>query len=192
MNERLDYLLSIALDDELSPDERNELDRLLAEMSDTEEAIERRASFAMIGDIVRNIGEQPTNVDTALDANLESIRARLEKLNSSPEDELAPRRRRSPAWLPSLGLAAAAALAVYVVLPSDSLLLFSPQTDAGVSNADKNRVIADPIALAVVFEIENDAESVTFMDSMTAEDFEVIEQLELLEFLAAREAEGRG
>lgn len=202
MNERLDYLVSIAIDDELDPAEREELDRLLA---DHPEAADRRASFESINALVQSIGAQPVNSESGLDAGLDAVRTRIEDANAASGDELSRRRRRISNWIPSLGLAAAAAMAVYFVIPQN---LPTPNGSSGsmgnvvdsessrssseVPTSEAARRADDPIALAVVFELDEDAESAPFIDSMSADDFEIIEQLELLEFLAARETEGRG
>lgn len=203
MNERLDYLLSVELDDELEPAEREELDRLL---TDHPEAADRRASFESIDAFVKSIGAQPARgagIDDAqsrLDTGLASIRARIGEANAPPADELARRRRPTPSWIPSIGLAAAAALAVYFVVPSgptiptgapDSSLSASQQV-ADVPSTAGMELVENPIALAVVFEVDDDSDAMGLIDSMSPDDFEIIEQLELLEFLAAREGEGRG
>ena len=209
MNERLDYLLSVELDGELATAEREELDRLLA---DHPEAADRRASFESINAVVKNIGEQPAGnagmgeAESGLDAGLASIRARIEEANATPTDELAQRRRPIPGWIPSIGLAAAAAMAVYLVVPdgptiptgaldpisSDPSSTLSWQRVADVPSTAGMDLVENPIALAVVFEVDDDSETIGFIDSMSPDDFEIIEQLELLEFLAAREGEGRG
>jgi len=205
MNERLDYLLSVELDDEIEPAEREELDRLLR---DHPEAADRRASFESIDAFVKNIAEQPATggatgeAQSRLEAGLASIQARIEKASAEPVDELAQRRRRMPSWIPSIGLAAAAAMAVYFVVPTGPKIptkasdpassSSSSQPLAGVPSTGGSDFVDNPIALAVVFEVDEDSDTIAFIDSMSPDDFEIIEQLELLEFLAAREGEGRG
>jgi len=192
MNERLDYLLSVDLDGELEPGEREELERLL---TDHPEAAERRASFESIDAVVKNLGERPMTgsgigeAQSRLDAGLASIQARIEEASAAPVDELARRRRRTPGWIPSIGLAAAAAMAVYFVVPNGPTI---PTETSGVPSTDRSDLVDPPIALAVVFEVDEDADTIAYIDSMSPDDFEIIEQLELLEFLAAREGEGRG
>jgi anti-sigma factor RsiW len=200
MNERLDYLLSVGLDGELDPAEREELDRLLA---DHPEAADRRESFETIDAFVKSIGSQPDSgagigdTESRLDAGLASIHARIEGTRAEPMDEF--ERRRTPSWLPSIGLAAAAAMAVYFVVPSGPTIPNGSPDSTGSAPSSQHadgspptRPVDDPIALAVVFEVDEDSDTIGFIDSMSADDFEIIEQLELLEFLAAHEEEGRG
>lgn len=215
MNERLDYLLSIELDGELDANERSELDRLLA---DHPEATQRRQRFAAIDGALRAIGAQPTRAtsEDALNAGLASLHERIEASASHAADEseeddldeLARRRGARSRWLPSIGLAAAAALALYLVVPGSSIDPFgestvgptgtrsaerrgSPSTDTNAKPGDRRERIS-PIALAVVFELEEDGDGVPFGETVSAEDFEIIEQLELLEFMATREARETG
>jgi anti-sigma factor RsiW len=205
MNERLDYLLSVDLDDELEPAEREELDRLL---TDHPEAAARRARFESIDAFVKNIAEQPATGSTTgeaqsrLEAGLTSIQARIEEAGAEPVDELAQRRRRTPSWIPSIGLAAAAAMAVYFVVPNGPTIPPNGSDSAPASSSSqplgdgpstaRSDFVDNPIALAVVFEVDEDSDTIAFIDTMSPDDFEIIEQLELLEFLAAREGEGRG
>jgi hypothetical protein len=239
MTDRLDYLLSIELDDELDAAERAELDRLLVDHPD---AAARRARLAGVDSVLQNIGAQPADQSRDLDAGLAAIRRRLGSENGesgpAPVDELARRRRRASKWIPSLGLAAAAALAVYLVTPAESPFFsdgvsgdysdglsesFPGSSSRGASDrsedpervggddtsadtvspgasdralgqsaAGESRLVDDPIALAVVFELEDDVDMASAIESVSADDFEIIEQLELLEFLAARKEGGRG
>jgi anti-sigma factor RsiW len=190
MNERLDYLLSAAIDEELDAAEREELDRLLAMRPD---ASRRRAALESANALVQAVADRPELAadDDRIDRGLADVRARIAASNSTPIDELSERRRTRPSWFASLPLAAAAALVVYFVLPEGSIP--PGLTPAVAPPAGEQRpLIDDPIALAVVFELDEDAESIDFIDTMSAEEFEIIEQLELLEYLAARDGEGRG
>jgi len=210
MNERLDYLLSAALDGELDSAEREELDRLLP---DHPEASDRSAQLASVDELVQTLSASSIlsegaarpqlSADARLEEGLAAIRTRIERdEGGAASDELAERRRRRlPSWIPPMAMAAAA-VAIYLAVPQDS---FNPLTDdvdtstnrapvpaVDISTSEERRFVDDPIALAVVFEIEEDGDSVNLVDGVSPDDFEIIETLELMEFLAARHGEGRG
>ncbi len=197
MTERLDSLLSLELDDELTPAEREELAGLLESDSS---ASRRRARFESIDFSLQSIGAQTVDPasDQKIDASMASIFARIERDGPAVVDELSRRRRWSPGWVPSLGLVAAAAMAVYFVVPSSVVPTWLDDSNGPSLFSSESSLthdiglLDDPIALAVIFELDEESEAVALIDSVSAADFEIIEQLELFEYLATREEEGRG
>ena len=217
MDKSLDLLLSASIDDELEAGEREELGRALA---NDPAAADRRARFEAVDEALRTLATSPAS-ESELAAGLVAIRARLADENprspykSSGRQDGGPqsgsRGRRMRSRVPALALAAAAAWLIYLVLPgrqlpgepaSDSAV----HRDAGVDShaAETSDAIAtafeeQPLALAdaqtlltLIFGLDEDSEGTGTRDALSAEDFEVVEQLELMEFLAAREMEGRG
>ena len=213
MNERLDYLLSVALDDELDAAERTELDALLLEHP--EAASSRRALLGSVDTLVQSlaatsllanesnadvIARSHSQADRELEAGLAAIRSRIDENESGPADELAARRWALPNWAPPLAMAAAA-VAIYLAVPQSSVDSFNPfRTDEGLTPnlisetavVEGGSLAVDPIALAVVFELDEDADPIGLVDGVSAADFEIIEALELMEYMAAREGEGQG
>ena len=217
MDESLDLLLSASIDDELEAGEREELGRALA---NDPAAADRRARFEAVDDALRTVAASPAS-ESELAAGLAAIRARLADENpTSPYkssgrqaggQQSGGRGRRMRSWVPALVLAAAAAWLIYLVLPG-RLLPGAPayetavRRDAGVDSlaAETSDAIATAseeqlLALAdartlltLIFGLDEDSEGTGTRDALSAEDFEVVEQLELMEYLAAREMEGRG
>ncbi len=198
MTERLDSLLSLELDNGLTPAEHQELAGLLESDSS---ALRRRARFESIDFSLQGIGAQTVEPasDQEIDASMASIFARIEHEGPAVANELSRRRRWTPGWIPSLGLVAAAAMAVYFVVPSSVVPTSwlddsnGPSPFSSESSATHEiGLLDDPIALAVIFELDEESEAVALINSVSAADFEIIEQLELFEYLATREEEGRG
>lgn len=219
MNDRLDYLLSVEMDDELEPAEREELDRLLMAHP---EAGRRRGRLESVDTLIRTIATQPgvgevegsaaetDAMEADLDRRWASLQESLGRPDPMPTVEASGRRRASARWAPALAAAAAAAVAAFLVLPrvlpggsflesasvpSRSSLDTEPGTRGGVrqdASAEAWSGVDDPIVLAVVFELDDEDDSIEILDPVSAEDLEIIERLELLEFLAARQTEGRG
>jgi hypothetical protein len=212
---RLDCLLSVALDDELDAAEAEELTQLRA--AHPELAATRAARFSEIGEVLGNLGSAPHS-DAHLESGLAALRARLGAAPSAglPErprfedvlrdevstetkssgsaapmgsgDELARRRFRASGWGASLGLAAAAAIALYFVVPAPELPFERPLDPP----AQELPLLEDPIALALVFDLAEESLSGDALEDISFEDLEIIEQLDLLEYMAAHETEGRG
>ena len=222
MDKSLDLLLSASIDDELEAGEREELGRALAndpaaadrrarfEAVDealrtlaTSPASESELAAGLVAIRARLADENPRSPYKS------SGRQGSGRQDGGPQSGSRGRRMRSR--VPALALAAAAAWLIYLVLPgrqlpgepaSDSAV----HRDAGVDSraAETSDAIAtafeeQPLALAdaqtlltLIFGLDEDSEGTGTRDALSAEDFEVVEQLELMEFLAAREMEGRG
>lgn len=211
IDDRFDLLLSAALDDELDADEREELERLLAQdPSLAGRAEARRSEFAAADSALRSLSLSGEERD--MDAGLLDLRSRL----APPSDALAasagPSRARGRGWL--VPLAAAAALALYfwgtgsdesplLAPPGVSPLAKDGSTDVegtGLEEIPGPGEGADgyePLALALLFEIQEELleqglEGTANGQALDVRDLEVIEQLDLMEFLSARNAGGRG
>lgn len=215
--ERLDVLLSAERDDALAPEERAELDALLA--SDPA-AAERRAAFAAIDDALADLGRVPID-EEAIDDGLERLRERTAG-DASGVVQLDARRApwRHPVVPLLLGAAAAALMLYFAVTPSEPTGTTStppeivqqppsPAEDAVVVSTPED---VDPLGLedgAPKFDplgLEDEApdfdpelaialgygEGPDFVPGVDNADLPVISELDLLDFMASREEEGRG
>ena len=172
--ERLDLLLSAALDDELDASEREELGRRLAAEP---EAVHRGASLAAVDERLREAASgSPTLSEDQLESGLAALQHRLESQRAegvkptAPRDALAEPRRPGRSWLPPILLATAAALALYLAVPG--------------TDRFEGAVEDESVLLSQALGIED--------EPPLAEDLEVIEKLDLMEFLAARASGSHG
>lgn len=215
--DRIDALLSAAMDGEATPEEQAELAALRDGFADgaregAENAspdwaaivAERARLFGLAEAALRNLAQSasPSSVRAGTDADsdpaagLASLRSRIAEEEGRP----AARSRRM-GW--AVPLAAAAALALYWATGSDgpgpegpsqgatqermaeSAQPFSPPAGAAEGPLAEEDALVE---LALLFELEDERGEAP----LEAGDLEIIEQLELLEFLAARGGEGQG
>jgi len=203
--ERIDALISAAMDDELLAGDRAELDRLIAENP----AVSARVrAFHRIDAGLRNAGTEDVTRER-LAASFAEVEARLgfAKTSPSPKDSIW-RDRAGP-----LVLAAAAAFALYwwvsgpattpneietppppalatLEWPAEGADFGAPDEAADAFEDDLEAGFDEALAVALGYvEGPNGTGPVQGIPTM---DFEIIDQLELLEYLAARDAEGRG
>jgi hypothetical protein len=165
MNERLDALLSAerdgALDD--AAGERAELERLLTHRTGGGAARDRRTLMANVDERLRGLATESVD-DSASDARLAQSLASLRERLGSPRASAARHgqpRRGALGW----GLAAAAAALV-----------------AGLS-----LLFALPPATPPEADLDAGLDDLALLGVARAADVEVIEELELLDFLAERE-----
>ena len=173
MNERLDALLSAQRDDALEASERAELDRLL---SAREAARVRAASLEGVDERLRSLAAEPV-ADERLARSLAALRDRS-GIAATRRRPLAvatgiARRGRARGW----GIAAAAAVAA-VWIASLALPPAGVKTGAGIG--EQPEAVRDAIA----------TEDLAALGIDQLGDLEVIEELELLEFLADRDRDG--
>ncbi len=195
MDDRLDFLLSARLDDELTDEERAELEGLLA---DHPESAARASAFDEIDAGLESLAAESAG-DEALTAAYHGLRARL-GFEASVKSETS---RPSRPFVPLL-FAAAAALLFYLVLP-----MRPPTTGEATEEAINEPALVDlaedregDTGLDVLLEDElvlvlGYGEEMSEINGITSDDLDVIEQLDLLDFLSTRELaagelEGRG
>ncbi len=163
MNEILDEELSALIDGELEP-EREAL--LRARIAAEPDLAARVASFEGVDARLRGLPQPALSPDAAA-----ALRARI-------ETEQKP--RRLPAW--SAGaLAAAAAVAVYLVMPGSQP---TPGTSSPGSSSPGSSSPGSAGAPEVGLAQASDEEIGIALDYETLADLEVIEDLELLEWMA--------
>ena len=177
MNERLDALLSAQRDDALEASERAELDRLL---SASEAARVRAASLEGVDERLRSLAAEPV-ADERLARSLAALRDRS-GIAATRRHPLAvataaatgiARRGRARGW----GIAAAAAVAAVWIA---SLVLPPAGVETGAGIGEQPEAVRDAIA----------TEDLAALGIDQVSDLEVIEELELLEFLADRDRDG--
>jgi hypothetical protein len=204
-SERLDLLLSISIDDELDEAERAELDRLLASSPEIAAAAEaRRVAFRAADEALLEVASAPLGRrgidvpenEAALDAGLAALRERIATESGAPGAS----NIRWLAW--SVPLAAAAA--GFFLLTGDSFRNGTAGGDTASGDGPETRseyaeTEIDPLSLALLFEIETEwqgqggsAPTSARLPALEAGDLEVIERLELMEFLASRSAGEQG
>ncbi|MED5261635.1 MAG: hypothetical protein VX574_04490 [Myxococcota bacterium] len=196
---RLDEALSALRDGELSPREQADLSRRV----DTEPALrERVEAFEAVDRALEGLSSREIPADLG-----ERLRARIDRDPFAPRVRLrdgdrrsaGPRRRRRSWAAVGAGLAAAAALALYLALPTpgpraplpgfDSLAPSDPSDVVLVERAPSR---VDPVALAepvladpLGFQDASEEEVAIAFHYETLADLEMIEELEMLELLAA-------
>ena len=180
--DRVDALISAAMDDELDRAGRDELAALAA----ADPAIAARVrAFHQIDSTVRGLGRDELE-DERLAASYVSIEKRLGIGAGS----------RRPLWRhPALhiALAAAAALLLYLALGATPPSSSGPESPSPLAATDGGVEERDSVdAFAVALGYAEGPEGTSPVPGLPMEDFEIIDQLELLEYLAAQEAEGRG
>ena len=206
--ERLDALISAAMDGSIEDADRIWLEERLAA---DDEAVARARAFDRVDAELRTLAEAPSLSEERLAAGFERLRSRLQGPSvesggvaaENPEFD-GPHRGRPGVWrrrwVPAL-IAAAAALALYLILPGVERGSESGGGDSRVGiPADEG--IDDTIEFAENIELDEElslvlgyGEDPFDLDEATIDDLEIIEQLDLLDFLSAREArerEGRG
>lgn len=194
MNERLDALLSARRDDALTPAERAELDRLLSE---SDSARRRALALDRVDEGLHALAAASVE-DERLARNLTALQRRTPtRTVSSPLATRATtarpasdRARRVRSLGLGVGLAAAAMAAAWIaalVLPNDRL---AGDAIDGTGGSGSARDADGSRALAVVDSVA--AEDLAALGLEEAGDLEVIEALELLEFLADRERMAEG
>jgi len=193
----VDALISAAMDDELDQAGREELEGLIA--ADPAVAARVRA-FHQVDSVVRGIGRNELEPER-LAAGYASIEERL-GIGAGARPPL----WRRPAF--GLALAAAAVLLLYLSGATESARPGLAEGDAPPNVAVLDEIADDlpnslphgdaPLeeesldAFAVALGYAEGPDGTSPVPGLPMEDFEIIDQLELLEYLAAREAEGRG
>ena len=190
LDDRLDVLLSAERDGVLYPSERAELEALVA--SDPV-AGERRAAFAAIDEALVALGQAPLD-DSAIAEGLASVRARTTGAAGAVVPVEVP---RAPWRHPAVPLFAAAAAAVLMIVfalaPTERNEEIVPSDEPGLaSEAPMEPVLEDEdfdaeLAIALGY-----GEGGDFIPGVDNEDLSVISELDLLDFMAAREEGGRG
>ncbi len=172
MNERLDALLSARRDGALEAAERRSLDRLL-EASDS--ARRRALDFERIDEQLRSLASSVADsvADARLARGLAALRPRSEIASARRSPTAAARHRRALGW--GIAAAVAALWIAGLLLPRDGREGVEPGR-AGPTVAGEGIASDDLAALGID----------------RPGDLEVIEELELLEFLAARERGAEG
>jgi anti-sigma factor RsiW len=182
MNERLDALLSARRDGVLDAAERTELDRLL-EASDS--ARRRALDFERVDEQLRALAASSVSGVVAvkrLARGLAELGRRPEVASVRGGPRAAGRRGRRFGW----GIAAAVASAVAAVWIA-SLVLPRRGSESGIDRSD--------VSGAGIAERRSDgvaSEDLAALGIDRPGDLEVIEELELLEFLADRERGAEG
>lgn len=184
IQDRLDALLSARLDDELTSEERDELERLLA---DHPEYASRANAFEAV-----DAGLEALAAASAEDEDLASayqgLRARLDLIQ--PAQSQVTRLNRS---VVPLLLAAAAAILFYLVLPMRPPTREVPVVVATADNragdregdSDLDAQLEDELVLVLGY-----GDEMSEITGITSDDLDVIEQLDLLDFLSTREVAG--
>lgn len=187
MNERLDALLSARRDGDLEPSERAELDRLLsadeaATEADREAARARAVAFERVDEALRALAAEPV-AEERLARNLARLRERSasEAALRSASPVAGRRRIFGVRNRYGYGLALAAAVAAVWV---GILVLPKAGVETGEQGGEPRGAVRDGLA--------TEAEDLAALGIDRAGDLEVIEELELLEFLAARERSEEG
>lgn len=198
--ERRDLLLSASLDDEVGLEESEELESLRAQAEP--DTAERERAFREVDEGLRALAAEPLD-DARLSGSLATLDARLRdrEARGTLDDTSV---FGSGARRMAVGLAAAAAVVFYLILPSieppieetgsvvdrrggdaamDDYAFEAGDEAARVESADA----VEDLVLAIGYGEENGELGVIMGD-----DFEVIEQLELLDYLLALEREERG
>ncbi len=212
--DRLDRLISASLDGETTPEDRAWLDEQLAR---DPAARARLEAFGRVDAEVRRLAESAIG-EERLASLFASLRSRLEAGSvgsADPPGERFPDRARGvPArsfrvrpWIPAL--AAAAAMLLYLLLPGPGV--DSRRTTPSIETVEvpvdgmtPESVDSDPVpgsnfALDLDLDLEEGLSVVLGYgedpyagEEAPIDDLEVIEQLDLLDFLASRETAGRG
>jgi hypothetical protein len=178
-SEAVDALLSALLDGALSTAEREDLEARLAREPALAARLDRLRG---VDDVLRGLASEALS-DRDPKAGLDRLERRLE---SAPAGGPGP--WRGPL---ALGLAAAAAWILYLGLSSDAS---APPSDLEPHSAVARSM--DPAqldeGLAIGLGDAEDPDVLLLVPELIVEDLEIIERLELLEYLAARDGEGHG
>jgi anti-sigma factor RsiW len=204
----LDLLLSAELDGELEP---LEVERLAALRQRHPDHAARLARFQEVDGAMRSLAETPIPAER-LAVPLRILEARLARSESARPIEVESRSGSESGsamrWIKPALWAAAAALVLYLIAagsqrataPAQSPLFPPTATELAEEPLPASTFASDDEALVLaldLFEGEAEGQSEALVGEETFgaisdEDFDIVEQLDLLEFLAAREREGRG
>ena len=179
----IDAWLSAAMDDELGVEEREALEARIAR---DESAAARARAFHEVDATLRAIARTPED-SARLEGDYQALRARIAAGDHVGDGSGGPGRRMSVLWRPgrvaTFAGAAAAALALYVVVLGPESI---PQAGSGEGPGQE---LARASGDAGAPEARDAASAIS---SISSEDFDVIEQLDLLDYLAVRQTEGQG
>jgi hypothetical protein len=205
--DRLDAFLSARMDDDLTPDEVFELEALIA--SDSDHAA-RALAFEKVDAQLRSLAEASIDEDSLATAYA-GLRARLkigglaeretEESSGPPANRGDPRKNSLGRPVIPLLLAIAAAFVLYLVVPTSRLWPPLPVDEAGDLAATSNGDFGEDIAFAdpkagseLALDVEDElilvlgyGNEMSELQGITRDDLDVIERLELLDFLSDRE-----
>lgn len=178
IRDALDRAISDAMDDALPPAEQAALrERIAAEP----EVAERVRAFQAVDEAIRDLAEadRAAAETSAVDAaGLADLQARI----GGPA-----RGGRSGRWAPAAALVAAAAAAILLWRAGEETTAHDPAGSTPVAGTELGEQLEEEVSVALGY-----GEEIEVLPDVPIEDFEVVDQLELLEFLAQREREGRG
>ena len=201
--DRLDALLSARMDDDLTPEERVELEALIT--NDPDYAV-RALAFEKVDAQLRSLAEASIDEDRLADAYA-GLRARLAigeldetdpgRTSGQPTSRIDLRSNSLGGPVIPLLLAIAAAFILYLVVPAaPPSHVDEPGDLATASNgafSDIDEDFAD-VDLDVARGVEDElilvlgyGDEMSVLQGITRDDLDVIEQLELLDFLSDRE-----
>lgn len=200
MNDRDEEIISAGLDDELEPEEQV---RLAARLSEGGEFEARARSFRRVDDRLQSLGLESIS-EERLAATFARLRVRLgldssESSTDAPLDDEsdandAPRRGRRRFFFAAL--AAAAALLLYWVFPT---LEPSPETPSRFARVGDPELDDEASMMGVMSAIEEElvlalgyGNELSELNAISNEDLDVIERLDLLDFLSGRSRGERG
>lgn len=200
MNDRDEEIISAGLDDELEPEEQV---RLAARLSEGGEFEARARSFRRVDDRLQSLGLESIS-EERLAATFARLRVRLAldsprpstdgPLHGESDANDEPRRGRRRFFFAAL--AAAAALLLFWVFPTSepspetpSLLagVVDPETDDEAGMMGVLSAIEEELVLALGYGNE-----LSELGAISNEDLDVIERLDLLDFLSGRSLGERG
>ncbi len=211
-DDSVDALLSAGMDDALSVAERAELDGLLVQ-----DAVASRAeAFDEVDAALRSLAEEPAD-QARIAASLETLHERLDWAEEAPADAQTAQTgwpRSASSFGLGLGLAAAAAAMFFFTVGSgDDARLRGEEVEERVGATASlaeglaySRVAArseaglgaesqagpEEEAMVTALGYVEWAGDLSELGLASPEDLEIVEQLELLDFIAAREAGGQG
>jgi hypothetical protein len=180
--DRLDALLSARQDDELNFRQRAELERLLAEYP---EHGARERAFEAIDAGLASLAAEPAG-DEGLAIAYQGLRTRLDLGQPSQSQSQSPRWGRS---VVPLLFAASAAILFYLVLPMRPPTSEEPAVATTTENRRDDREgtsgldarLEDELVLVLGY-----GDEMSEINGITRDDLDVIEQLDLLDFLSTR------
>ena len=166
-SERIDGLISAAMDGELEAVERAELDHLIA----TDSSVAARVqALHRVDEELRELGREAVD-GLALEEGFDALRARI-----------AVDRAARPRWLVA-PIAAAAAFFLF--------LSVSPRPEGIVPEVGADDPLSDA-ELALALGYVEGPEGGSPLSGIPLDDFEIVEQLELLDYLSILEAKESG
>ena len=185
-NERIDALLSAEIDGELTADERAELDAASRgpETGSRARLAERRVTLARVDETLRAFAAGEVLDEAEVDAGWHAIESRIGAAGAP--------RRRSVAAIGWLAAAAAAAIAWWVGVDGwrstareatgeEEAPVIVRRTPSVPEIAPLDPSLADELELSLGY-----GDEAAYLPGVPAADFEIIDQLELLDLLIAR------